>query len=187
MFLLASLAFAFPRRPTWVGSVKSSVAGGRIKLRTTFPRRSPALATPARTASRLRLRSALPAAKAAPQLRPRALQPRKAMGRGRIRTAARPVGKLYPDQIAVLCGRLQRHRSLEVAAQRERQSVGERDKRALLLRRGRVNPQQGVSSARCLRGDAVAPVVALQAQSQAAKGRNKGSTPKMDPAPEGVS
>ena len=38
------------------------------------------------------------------------------------------------------------------------------------LLRGR-NRQQGVSSARCLRGDAVAPVVALQAQSQAAKGR----------------
>jgi RNA-directed DNA polymerase len=37
------------------------------------------------------------------------------------------------------------------------------------LLRGR-NRQQGVSSARCLRGDAVAPVVALQAQSQAAKG-----------------
>ena len=33
------------------------------------------------------------------------------------------------------------------------------------------NRQQGVSSARCLRGDAVAPVVALQAQSQATKGR----------------
>src|ERR1700683_891219 len=33
------------------------------------------------------------------------------------------------------------------------------------------NRQQGVSSARCLRSDAVAPVVALQAQSQAAKGR----------------
>ena len=31
--------------------------------------------------------------------------------------------------------------------------------------------QQGVSGARCLRGDAVAPVVALQAQSQATKGR----------------
>ena len=30
---------------------------------------------------------------------------------------------------------------------------------------------EGVSSARCLRGDAVAPVVVLQAQSQAAKGR----------------
>ena len=38
----------------------------------------------------------------------------------------------------------------------------------LLLGRHR---QQGVSGARCLRGDAVAPVVALQAQSQAAKGR----------------
>ena len=38
------------------------------------------------------------------------------------------------------------------------------------LLRGR-NRQQGVSSARCLRGDAVAPVVVLQAQSQAAKGR----------------
>ena len=33
------------------------------------------------------------------------------------------------------------------------------------------NRQQGVSGARCLRGDAVAPVVALQAQSQATKGR----------------
>ena len=31
--------------------------------------------------------------------------------------------------------------------------------------------QQGVSGARCLRGDAVAPVVALQAQSQATQGR----------------
>ena len=38
------------------------------------------------------------------------------------------------------------------------------------LLRGR-NRQQGVSSARCLRGDAVAPVVAPQAQSQATKGR----------------
>ncbi len=38
------------------------------------------------------------------------------------------------------------------------------------LLRGR-NRQQGVSSARCLPGDAVAPAVALQAQSQAAKGR----------------
>src|SRR5271170_5211239 len=36
------------------------------------------------------------------------------------------------------------------------------------LLRGR-NRQQGVSSARCLRGDAVAPVVALQAQSQAGR------------------
>src|SRR5271165_5349483 len=33
------------------------------------------------------------------------------------------------------------------------------------------NRQQGVSSARCLRGGAVAPVVALQAQSQATQGR----------------
>src|SRR5271165_7279470 len=33
------------------------------------------------------------------------------------------------------------------------------------------NRQQGVSGSRCLRGDAVAPVVALQAQSQATKGR----------------
>src|SRR5271165_5246680 len=31
--------------------------------------------------------------------------------------------------------------------------------------------QQGVSGPRCLRGDAVAPVVALQAQSQATRGR----------------
>ena len=38
------------------------------------------------------------------------------------------------------------------------------------LLRGR-NRQQGVSSARCLRGDAVAPVVALQAQRQAMQGR----------------
>jgi RNA-directed DNA polymerase len=43
------------------------------------------------------------------------------------------------------------------------------------LRVGELLPsrdrQHGVSGARCLRGDAVAPVVALQAQSQAAKGR----------------